>query len=84
LNKVVVEDIPYFDEALEQIKSLGEEEMPDAAGISEFNYHQVGLPSDAEFTFAEAFVKAAPAETARAEATPAETTPIVNPKWNNV
>jgi wyosine [tRNA(Phe)-imidazoG37] synthetase (radical SAM superfamily) len=39
LNVMVVEDIPCFDEALEQLKSLRQEQMPDAARIKEFNYH---------------------------------------------
>ena len=48
----------------------------DAAGISEFNYHQAGFPGngDAEFAFAEAFV----------EATLVEATTVVDPKGNNV
>jgi hypothetical protein len=89
LNEVVVEDIPCSDEALERIKSLGREEMPNAARIREFNYHQVGLPSDVEFNFSEAFVEAAPVETTHVEATPIEATPTkntpaVDPKGKNV
>jgi hypothetical protein len=72
LNEVVVVNIPYSDETLEQIKSLGQEEMSDATGIREFNYHQVGFPGDAKFNFTEAFVEATPTETAHAEGTPVE------------
>jgi hypothetical protein len=89
LNEVVIVNIPYSDEALEQIKSLGQEEMLDAAWIKEFNYHQVGLPGDSEFNFIEAFVEATPAETARVkdtliEAIPNKTIPAVNPEGKNV
>jgi hypothetical protein len=59
---VVVEDIRCSDEALEWIKSLSQEEMPDAVEITEFIYHQVGFLSDVEFAFIEAFVVAAPTQ----------------------
>ncbi|KAE8076622.1 hypothetical protein FH972_015259 [Carpinus fangiana] len=69
--------------------------MPNAAGIREFNYHPDGLLRDAEFTFAKAFVEAAPDEATLTEAAPTETTPVeatlveapsivVDPKGNDV
>jgi hypothetical protein len=38
LNSVNVEDVPCTSEAIRRLLSLGAEEMPDAAGINEFNY----------------------------------------------
>jgi hypothetical protein len=39
LNLVHIEDIPCIGEAIRRLTSLGQEEMPDAAGITEFDYH---------------------------------------------
>jgi hypothetical protein len=38
LNSVNIEDIPCTNEAIRRLLSLGQEEMPDAAGISQFDY----------------------------------------------
>jgi hypothetical protein len=38
LNLVNIEDIPMTSEAIQQLISLGREEMPDAAGIDRFDY----------------------------------------------
>jgi hypothetical protein len=39
LNSVNIEDIPCTIKAIHRLISLGREEMPDAAGIAEFDYH---------------------------------------------
>jgi hypothetical protein len=33
-----IEDIPYTDEAIWRLTSLGRKEMPDSAGIADFDY----------------------------------------------
>jgi hypothetical protein len=38
LNLVNIEDIPCTNEAIRRLTNLGREEMPDAAGIWDFNY----------------------------------------------
>jgi hypothetical protein len=39
LNKINIEDIPCTNEAIRYLTTLGREEMPDAAGIADFDYH---------------------------------------------
>jgi hypothetical protein len=47
LNTVNIEDIPYTSEAIRRLLSFGVEEMPDAAGINEFNYQPLALATEA-------------------------------------
>jgi hypothetical protein len=48
LNSVNIEDIPMTKEAIRQLISLGQEEMPDAAGIDRFAYRPEVAPEGGE------------------------------------
>jgi hypothetical protein len=48
LNSVNIEDIPMMKEAIRQLISLGQEEMPDAVGIDRFAYHLEAAPEGGE------------------------------------
>jgi hypothetical protein len=46
---VNIEDIPCTNEAIQRLLSFGAEEMPDAAGINEFDYRPPApRPEDAD------------------------------------
>ena len=47
LNLVNIEDIPCIGETIQRLTSLGREEIPDAAGIDEFNYNPEADHSEA-------------------------------------
>ena len=42
-----VEDVPCTSEIMRRLTSLGQEEMPDAAGIAVFDYHPPTKDSEA-------------------------------------
>jgi hypothetical protein len=48
LNLVNIEDVPMTSGAIQQLISLGREEMPDAAGIDRFNYLPKVIPKGGE------------------------------------
>ena len=52
LDKLHVEDIPCTSETMRRLTNLGREEMPDATGITVFDYHPPSESSEA--TLAEA------------------------------
>jgi hypothetical protein len=72
---VNIEDIPCTAEAIRRLLSLGREEMPDAAGIAEFDYRPSTPKPEAVEDDGEA--REAPEN---AEATPAEQDPPVTPQ----
>jgi hypothetical protein len=72
---VNIENIPCTAEANLRLLSLGREEMPDAAGIAEFDYHPPAPKPEA----AEDDGKAREAPR-NAEATPAKQDPPVTPQ----
>jgi hypothetical protein len=67
INSVNIEDIPCTNEAIDRLLFLGREEMPDAAGIVEFDYRLPAPEPEA----------AKESEKAREESRNAEATPIV-------
>jgi formylglycine-generating enzyme required for sulfatase activity len=75
LNSVNIEDIPCTNEAIRRLVSLGQEKMPDAVGIAEFDYR----PPAPEPEVAKESGEAREAS-GNAKATPAVQDPIVVPQ----
>jgi hypothetical protein len=75
LNSVNIKDILCTSEAIKWLTSLGREEMPDAVGISDFNYN----PKADHYEAAPKGGKANEASTKDAEATLAAQDPLVDP-----
>ena len=49
-----IEDVPCTSDAIRRLTSLGQEEMPDAIGIADFDYHPLADDSEATPKGAEA------------------------------
>jgi hypothetical protein len=78
LNLVNIEDIPCINKAIRRLTSLGREEMPDAAGIVDFDYHPLAHVSGAVSEGGEAREVFEDAD-----ATPAAQDPPVAPQGEN-
>jgi hypothetical protein len=76
LNSVNIKDIPCTKEVIRPLLSLGRKEMPNTAGIAEFDYRPALEP--------EAIGESGEAREAfgNAEATPAVQDPHVTPYWD--
>jgi hypothetical protein len=84
LNEVNIKDIPCSDTSMAQLISLGQEQMPNAAGIKEFNDDPFADRMDHGSRGTEAApVEDETFEVNLVETIPAETTPSFDPKGGN-
>jgi hypothetical protein len=84
LNEVNIKDISCSDTAMAQLISLGQEHMPNAAGIKEFNDDPFADRIDHGSRGAEATpVEDETSEVNLVQTIPAETTLALDLKWGN-